>query len=66
MRLVVFKLFFLFVCMLLILLLVFSFFKGKIFQGIFCRSLSIHPYKNICQKEIFAIAYLPKVCLLNK
>ena len=67
MSLVVFKFFFLFVCVLLFFLLVFSIFRGlSIISSVRYFLVEVYPFKNICQIEIFVIVYLPKECLLNK
>ena len=66
-RLVVFKFLFLFLCVFLYFLLVFSFFRGlSIISSVKYFFVEAYPFKNICQMEIFVIIYLPEECLLNK
>ena len=70
-RLVVFKFFFLFMCVyvfmcVLFLLLVFSFSRELFISSGRYFFVEAYPSKNICQMEIFVIVYLPKECLLNK
>ena len=66
-RLVVFKFLFLFLCVLLFFLLVFSFFRTlSIISSVRYFLIEAYPFKNICQMEIFVTVYLPKECLLNK
>ena len=66
-RLVVFKFLFLFLCVLLFFLPVFSFFRTlSIISSVRYFLIEAYAFKNICQVEIFVTAYLPKECLLNK
>ena len=66
-RLVVFKFLFLFLCVLLFFLLVFSFFRTlSIISSVRYFLIEAYPFKNIFQMEIFVTVYLPKECLLNK
>ena len=66
-RLVVFKFLVLFLCVLLFLLLVFSFFRALSIISLVTHFLvEAYPFKNICQMEILVTVYLPKECLLNK
>ena len=61
MRLVVFKFLFLFLCVLLFFLLVFSSFRGpSIISLVRYFFTEAYLFKNICQIEIFVIVYLPK------
>ena len=58
---------FLFLCVLLVFLLVFPFFRElSIISSVGHFFVEAYPFKNICQTEIFVIVYLPKEYLLNK
>ena len=66
-RLIVFKFFFfVFVCVIVFLNSIFLF--QRAFYYLIGRYFFVeaHPFKNICQMEIFVIVYLPKESLLNK
>ena len=66
-RLVVFTFLFLFLCVLLFFLLVFSFFRTlSIISSVRYFLMEAYPFRNICQMEIFVTIYLPKKRLLNK
>ena len=65
-RLVVFKFLFLFLCVLLFFLLVFSFLTLSIISSVRYFLVEAYPFKNICQLEIFVTVYLPKEYLLKK
>ena len=66
-RLVVFTFLFLFLCVLLFFLLVFSFFRTlSIVSSVRYFLIEAYPFRNICQMEIFVTVYLLKKRLLNK
>ena len=65
-RLVLFKFIFLFLCVLLIFLLVFSFLEGfLLFLSVVYFFAEAYSFKNICQMEIFVTVYLQKEYLLR-
>ena len=66
-RLVVSKFLFLFLCVLLVFLLVFFFFRAlSIISSVRYFFVEAYPFKIIFQMEIFVTVYLPKMSLLNK